>query len=521
MKTDQFDDAFRRKVEELHPPSYPEEVTRIAGYVRQNLPLGFWQKFGTGITYSIVATTVTALLSTLFYQNYVNKTLLKQVASLNQKVEKLAVAVAQKPDTVFVFKYKNEGSALKSYEFQTNNNLSENGTAALGQKSRDQKTFTQNEPLLSASSANGVVLEAGRRTIGKPLLGYNPKPTQQGFEAKVLTAENETSNVENKTSNRQINELSNSTAPKSVGQKSENRTPSFYGSKDNNFENDANQTKVVTPTQSDAAPEPVPNNAVVLAGTLSPKPLRLDSILLPAPRSLPPSAFKNFAVSSQAPIAAPRQGLKINWPEISLKNLRFRIGLGSSIARNQVGAGLLTEVLVSKRWSITTGLGAATLGRQEFDDEDQFKQRTKEDFKDRSREPQNLPPNFRIRDIRSREQLVVLPLYVNYRIPLKNDFTFMVSGGSDFNLMSSRSTSFRRQEFGPSMPRPSQDASFVQRLQNQFFNNLVLMAGLEKRWGNLSLQLNPSLKFQVKNIAFQQQSLAAGFQFRAFYRIGK
>ena len=520
MKTDQFDDAFRRKVEELHPSTYPEEVARIAGYVRQNLPLSFWQKFGTGITYSVTAATITALLSTLFYQNYVNKTLLKQVAVLNQKVEKLATVVAQKTDTVVVFKYKNADGVSQDNVRQTSL-IIEKATTALRTKNtfENKPTVQSVAPLIASANEKTAKTTAGIANVKRPRNNYTNDVAKES-ENKIPASKNETVDLEDKNLAYEAKEPSSGLARDIGSQKNKTLTSKSNNSKDIDLRTGGRQTKTETLEYVDAGAEPQPNNAILLSALL-PKPLHLDSTFRPVSHDLPATGFKNFAVSTNAPQATPRERLKINWPDVSLKNLRFGVGLGSSVAQNQLGAGLLTEILVSNRWSITTGLGAATSGKQEFDDEDQFKQRTKEDFKDRSRDPQNNPPNFRIRDIRASERLVVLPLYVNYRIPLKNDFTFMVSTGSDFHLSSTRSTSFRRQEFGPAVPRPNQNDSFVEKLPNRFFTNLVFMVGIEKRWKNISLQLNPSLKFQVKNVSHQHQSPTMGLQLRAFYRIGK
>ncbi len=53
MKTDKFDEEFRRKVENFHPPFNNVEIDRIQSYVGQHIPLSFWQRFGHVFTYSV------------------------------------------------------------------------------------------------------------------------------------------------------------------------------------------------------------------------------------------------------------------------------------------------------------------------------------------------------------------------------------------------------------------------------------------------------------------------------------
>ncbi len=519
MKTDQFDDAFRRKVEELHPPAYPDEADRIHKYVRQHLPLSFWQKFGTGISYSITAVTVTALLSTLLYQNYVNKTLLKQVSELSQKVEKLTVAISQKTDAVQIETDKAAVrlDARESTQSLSTPNSSSHQAAAEGVYGQQTDNEATAEGVYGQKSDNRTVtalLDANAKNISGAVAGR----TKKERKAQLLDVAQGSQESDFGTAQETIS------ANRSVLKKGSRGGSSGTGSEKNYSEtrNNAPLTTQFSGNDQAAAPDQAEIKNAFSANLLVAKPFIPDSNLRIA-HVLPSSAFSQFTVSTVAPPPA-RDRVKLKWPDISLENLKLRVGLGGNLYPNLVGAGLLAEVLVSKRWSITTGAGVAALGTQEYADEDQFKRRTKDDFRDQSRDQQNGPPNFRAENIRATERLVILPAYINYRMPIKSDFTLTVSAGSEFDLALSRHTSFNRREPGPFVPRPNPDANqgaFTERLRNPFFNNIVLAAGIEKRWKNVSFQLNPSLKLQVINVPYQRQNLVMGLQFRTFYRIGK
>ena len=545
MKTDQFDDAFRRKVEELHPPAYPDEADRIHKYVRQHLPLSFWQKFGTGILYSVTAVTVTALLSTLLYQNYVNKTLLERVSELNQKVEKLTVAVSQKADTVRIDGNKaavrlgasentqsllipnrsgqlttekgiygqqsdNEATAESIYGQQTDNIADANGIYGKKLNNAAESVYgQQTDNIIARSGVNANVRNIGDAVVGR---------TKKERKVRLLDVAQESQESDIGTGQESIQD-------NGVALRKGNRNVSSGIESEKSYSETRNNTLLTAQSKgNDKTPitDQAQTKNAFLANPLVAKPFLSDSNLRIA-RVLPSSAFSQFAVSTVAPPPA-HDRFKINWPDISLENLKLRVGVGGNLYPNLVGAGLLAEVLVSKRWSITTGAGVAALGTQEYADEDQFKRRTKNDFRDQSRDQQNGPPNFRAENIRATERLVILPAYINYRMPLKADFTLTVSAGSEFDLALSRRTSFNRREPGPFVPRPNPDANqgaFTEKLRNPFFNNVVLAAGIEKRWKNVSFQLNPSLKLQVINVPYQRQNLMMGLQFRTFYRIGK
>ena len=87
MKTDNFDEAFRRKVEGFNPPFRDDEIDRIQGFVNRHIPLSFWQRFGHIFTYSIGTVIIVSLLITTIYQANENKILLNKISNLNTKFE--------------------------------------------------------------------------------------------------------------------------------------------------------------------------------------------------------------------------------------------------------------------------------------------------------------------------------------------------------------------------------------------------------------------------------------------------
>ena len=146
MKTDKFDEAFRRKVENFHPPFSEDEIDRVQGYVNQHIPLSLWQRFGHIFTYSVGTLMILTLLTTTIFQTNENKSLLNKISKLNKQLKQQPTQTAvrsmslpiivEKIDTVYVVKHIKHKITLNDYEedlaIQPRINSIENASAENG-----------------------------------------------------------------------------------------------------------------------------------------------------------------------------------------------------------------------------------------------------------------------------------------------------------------------------------------------------------------------------------------------------
>ena len=200
-------------------------------------------------------------------------------------------------------------------------------------------------------------------------------------------------------------------------------------------------------------------------------------------------------------------------PQISLPSLKYRVGLGNNIDNGQIGTSLLSEVLFSKRWSMTTGFNVSFLGFERFGDEDDFKRRTERDF--REQHDLDLPLNSPIKDIEAHQVLFRVPLYLNYRLPLRKDYTILFSTGTDFDISLRQITSFSHRDF----IKENQQEDFTESIKVTPFNNWILSVGIEKRWKRFSVQLSPYASYQLKPLSYRNDDWLFGVKLNGFYRI--
>jgi hypothetical protein len=202
-------------------------------------------------------------------------------------------------------------------------------------------------------------------------------------------------------------------------------------------------------------------------------------------------------------------------PQISLPPLKYRVGLGSNLDNSQIGTCILTEVLFSKRWSITTGINISFLGFENFGDEDDFKRKTEKDF--RKQHDLDLPLSSPIKDIEAHQVLFRIPLYLNYRLPLRKDFTVLLSTGIDFDVYLRQITSYSHHDY----IKENQQEGLTESIKVIPFNNWMLSTGIEKRWKRFSVQLSPYVSYQLKPLPYRNNDWMFGLKLNGFYRISR
>ena len=118
MKTEQFDDEFRKKLLGLDPTD--EEVDRIYNYVSSNgntTPYFSWAKI---LIYGLAASLLVGSLTFNYIQNLTNKKLLSSLDSLKSRITSIELNSAQKTtlrvDTVYINRYIEKTIAAENHQ---------------------------------------------------------------------------------------------------------------------------------------------------------------------------------------------------------------------------------------------------------------------------------------------------------------------------------------------------------------------------------------------------------------------
>lgn len=524
MKTENFDEAFRRKVESFHPPFRDDEIDRIQGYVNKHIPMSFWQRFGHTFTYSLGTVIIVSLLTTIIYQANENKNLLNKVADLSNKLEQKQAIVAlenapkrviiDKTDTVYVLKHIRK-EIPNVEEVSPDNQLStiiesspsviskENNIGNLNSNDNTQDDKNEDLDLTNSSKLNEVPTSNKQE---KTILASTRKsvisPTKAGEVRQVSNLSNDKIAKENLVGSQP--NATKAIEKKDVKQDSKLSKPIQSNALAN--DNSSNQTGQIGNLSYNTSQEN--NDKTLTINDLKRKvfsPIDLKFAFDLSSRKLHSPHF----------VASPKTRKSFKFPSISMPNLKYRIGLGANADFGQLGTSILTDILFAKRWSVTTGVNMSFLGFEHFGDEDDFKRRTDKDFRDAH--DVVLPLSNSIENIDAHQVLFRLPIYLNYRLPLRNDYTILFSTGTDLDFHLNQITSFSHHD----LVRTETQEGIQEKIPVPLFNNWMISTGIEKRWKHFSVQLSPYLSYQIKQVSYRKEDFIFGFKANGFYRLSR
>ena len=509
MKTDEFDEAFRRKVENFHPPFSEDEINRVQGYVKQHIPLSLWQRFGHVLTYSVGTLLILTLLTTTIFQANENKSLLNKISELNKELKqqprqtvvngKSLPNVVKKIDTVYVVKHIKHKITIDDYEEDIVTQPRVNSIEEASPKndieiSENMVIASNNKTEKSISTLNkvGIVKENFRKSNNQNRINANNNDLNEKKQSEPITQQNGFINMKSGSNSN------NQTASEENADKKRKYTSQITVNQPiNNIQNSTNQPIL----------KEVNSNIIVLKDLKSRgyHPLGLSAAI----------SFTDRQLKTESGINSSPKKSGFRMPQISLPPLKYRVGLGSNIDNSQFGTCILTEVLFSKRWSITTGINVSFLGFENFGDEDDFKRKTEKDF--RKQHDLDLPLSSPIKDIEAHQVLFRIPLYLNYRLPLRKDFTVLFSAGTDFDLYHRQITSFSHHDY----IKENQQEGLTESIKVIPFNNWMLSTGIEKRWKRFSVQLSPFVSYQFKLLPYRNNDWMFGVKLNGFYRMNR
>lgn len=505
MKTDEFDEAFRRKVESFHPPFSKDEIDRVHGYVNQYIPLSLWQRFKHIFNYSVGTLVILTLITTTIFQANENKSLLNKISELNNQLKEPRTqtvvngtslpVIIKKIDTVYVVQHIKHKITIHDYE-------------------QDIATQARLNKIEEASAENNIEVSENMVIASK---NKNGKSISNLNKIGIVKQNFPQSNNENKINVTNKGTITNKQTESTIQQNGFlNMKSDYQNASEDHADKNKNNTNQITNNQpihdfqnslNQPILEEVSSNKIVLKDLKSRgyQPFGLSPAISFAERQLKTKNWVNLSTKKSG----------FSMPQISLPTLKYRIGLGSNIDNSQFGTSILTEVLFSKRWSITTGINVSFLGFEHFGDEDDFKKRTEQDF--RKQHDLDLPLSSPIKDIDAHQVLFRIPLYLNYRLALRKDFTVLFSTGTDLDVNLQQITSFSHHDY----VKENRQEDLNERMKVTHYNNWMISTGIEKRWKRFSVQLSPYFSYQLKPLHYRNNEWMFGVKLNGFYRISR
>jgi hypothetical protein len=490
MKTDKFEYTIRRKLESIEPEFHEDDWTKMQNYMHAHTPPTFWQQYSSWFGYAAAAAVTTVMVFLYVNQLSQNNTLLSDVKTLQNQIDviKNTPAVVQKTDTVYIIRQQEALADLNK-----NNDISTGShTGALAGHVERYGQAAANNPGHNPTAEKAVTNIAGSTKL-------NSANANNSISEPVQTNLGEYDNDGNTFAN-------NSPA--------DNQSPILVTSQkilDEKFD----QLTVQSPARQIDYTAASRKMNYGLVHRMAPK--QIKNVLLTANTPEIPEvgkstkSVKKVKSAKKAETAIPRIHLKAP----------YRFGFAQQWeGKNQVRTAL-GEVLISKHFSVTTGVSWVKIRPANFHSEKIYNDRTRRNFK----KDHYLPPVLKIVNMDIQSSLVQIPLNIAYRNDIKNNFAYYLSAGTNFTLQSRRDIVFDCYFDFPD-PKLGPDEAYFreqtsEKMDLQLLNSVNFSAGIEKSWHPLVVQAEGYLYSYFTPLSPQVSRGGPGFKIKLLYQIGK
>ena len=208
--------------------------------------------------------------------------------------------------------------------------------------------------------------------------------------------------------------------------------------------------------------------------------------------------MRSMRVSSPTPAVVEQPQMPTSQPVRELA-IRFRAGVGGEVTSSLWSAGVFTEVLLGRHWTLGVGLSQATY-KTAFITDDEFDTQTHRNF--RNEFGQGIDPFRDILNINMSQVRLQIPLSLGYRIPLNQTFTLLPTIGTYVNLNSTENVTYycRQYLLPPQKTQRGFDEEAINKSQPvDPVNSLALGAGLEWHRNHWAIQASPVLTIPMMN----------------------
>ena len=471
MKTEDFDDAVRRKIQSVNSPTSQKDIDRVYNYVNQQKTNASKRNyFLIGLLFLL---TIGILgLSTWNVFQFQNQ------AELKNTIEGLKIKL---------LKSEIENNKSKANNMHVGNHLAENSST---NSSTSKKSYNSNQN-------NVLLLNTTENDKGKPFI---KKSNQIIYK---------TASVPNGNPNSKIN---SSLKQKTVAIK--------QNEKDNlvnvNIKKTDSELTIVEINKTIAKTEEENNvntnvNSQITFKTDSITTILIDKSIIRTDSLLSQNSLKETKIGIENKIDSNSTNDAKATPFLpSIGNWKYQTGLGFEVANTQLGFSVLGEVVFKKHWVFDVGLKYLSIEKERFDDDDDYHHHKNKDFKS-SYEKQVTDSIHR--NIKINNSIIQIPLNFGYCVLLKNNFSLIFGVGTDLDLSVKQHVEYQH----PINFSESETKKFNCNNNSLLFNNTVISAGLQKQFKQILLQVSPFLSPQLKKVDYKKEDIYYGLRVRAFY----
>jgi hypothetical protein len=202
----------------------------------------------------------------------------------------------------------------------------------------------------------------------------------------------------------------------------------------------------------------------------------------------------------------------IRIPKINLENARYRFGISLDAGNEQLAAGFTNELILSKHWGVSAGLRLANLKGKDYLTAGEYETETKLAF--RPTYASFVTAGNEILNIKFDDYFLQIPLSISYRYPLIKQWTLLFGLGTDLDIAGRQNVRFDYQGNSGEFDEGRSKAN----ISNPVFNNGLLSAGIEKKFGKYVFQLMPYASAQWKTSIYKRDDILLGAKLYVMYQ---
>jgi hypothetical protein len=181
-------------------------------------------------------------------------------------------------------------------------------------------------------------------------------------------------------------------------------------------------------------------------------------------------------------------------------DLDARVMAGLEINNSQFGAGTQFELIAAKHWGLATGIKYMVNKDEKFrDEQDFFDKKSKHIHQVYGDKPQF---DGNMSDIELNTSIVQIPVQFSYYYPFKNGLTVSLAIATGFDVYASSQLRFNNR---PGRDSLNHQIDFKAAPSLQTFNNLVVSAGIQKRWNRWAISATPYIGNQLVRVDYRRE----------------
>jgi hypothetical protein len=489
MKTDQFDDEFRKKLLGLDPSD--EEVDRIYNYVSSNgnfTPHFSWSQI---LIYGLVASFLVGSLTFNYVQNLNNKKLLSSLDSLKSRISFIDLNSSQKQalrvDTVYITRYIEKTISDENHQELLNTRQGSHNEI----QNPINNPFTNellNNPDFRPADSSGIVANQMAGTAEKSIAQNNATDaelnTNRSGHTVVKKASSEITGNDNNPANK-VADTNKDDLPK------DGKTISNYSPNTIDKLNGVAQAKE---SKNWLLPELIRIGNIHLSFT------ELKLPVLKTPEKLSSASKDKPKYYSESMKSV-------------LKKMDYYVGGSLDAGSGQVAGSLLGELRITPKWSFQTGARWTEITGDSYDTAEQFGQNTGLDF--RALYAPHVAQNVDVLNIEQNYQLVQIPLTIAYHYEIHPNWALRFGIGTDLSVYAEKDIHFNYKKDSQSFDKGEYNA----KLAVKPFNDITINLGLERRSNKFLFRVSPYLSPQLNKTEFSKKGLLWGARAQILYKL--